>query len=954
MFLVSIPQKIKNQGVKFMLRKAKQIISIILSIAIVFSISSAIPFSASVLTYVVEEGSEVLPEDYSNILSSYSPEAFGTPKTSFVNKLSNGNYQVVVYSDLLYIMTYNSKFSLLSTQTIELELPLWGGYYCGENYNYVVCGQSYDTSLDKGGDVYRIIKYDKNFKKIVGLSLNGAETYTKRPFDSGNVSIAENGNSLVVYTSRLRLDGHQSNMTIKVNTDNMTEYSCMSDFWATEYMYPYKHVSHSLRQIVKFDGDYPVYVDLSDGYPERSVYLQSYYGSQPLLKISGDIGDNVTNAEVSGMEISPTNYLVVGSSMNNEMNNIFLSSYNKSLNTSECEWLTASSTFYAEGYGNPKIVKINDDRFAVMWSASKGPSVQYVIVDGKGAVISNLKNLNFAYLSDCEPIYDNNRIILVNIFDGKVNFDLINDLATGGSYYINHDNIKSSENAWNGISDVSWYSDGKKSFDITTSEQLSGLAQLVNEGNTFKNKTVNLKNDIYINKNAFSYVNKWTPIGNTEQKCFDGTFNGNGFSIYNMYVPEENSGGLFGYIGENGIIKALNISQGTFQYGGCVANDNKGIIMFCNSKSLVYGYDLFSTGAICNRNSNLVYGCKNYGTVDGSDTGGIVGNNNTGGTISACNNTGIAMATGSVGGIAGYNYAWIYDCYNTGLVTGGFGLNKASWVAGIVPENHSRSNEEGISNCYNVGSISQADILKSAISRGEFKNCFTNIQPGVNNGNATVLSNAELIDSSFVEKLNSDSNSILPGWIEDSIKINNGMPITIADYNAYVRTYKMIPEMWAIGDISMLNDINSECVYSFWLYFCDVVPEVEVENSDIAEIISDISINGGKIIIKPKSKGTTNIIINFKETENNCSFTYKLPIKINGYISIGDVNTDSQVNAKDRMTLTRYLAKWIGYENIDMTAADVNNDGDVNAKDRMILTRHIAKWQGYENLPYTS
>lgn len=52
----------------------------------------------------------------------------------------------------------------------------------------------------------------------------------------------------------------------------------------------------------------------------------------------------------------------------------------------------------------------------------------------------------------------------------------------------------------------------------------------------------------------------------------------------------------------------------------------------------------------------------------------------------------------------------------------------------------------------------------------------------------------------------------------------------------------------------MLNDINSECVYSFWLYFCDVVPEVEVENSDIAEIISDISINGGKIIIKPKVK----------------------------------------------------------------------------------------------------
>ncbi len=70
-------------------------------------------------------------------------------------------------------------------------------------------------------------------------------------------------------------------------------------------------------------------------------------------------------------------------------------------------------------------------------------------------------------------------------------------------------------------------------------------------------------------------------------------------------------------------------------------------------------------------------------------------------------------------------------------------------------------------------------------------------------------------------------------------------------------------------------------------------------------------------------------------------------------IDFGDANGDGEINAKDRMTLTRYLAKWSGYESVDMTAADVNSDGDVNAKDRMILTRHIAKWSGYETLPYT-
>ena len=71
------------------------------------------------------------------------------------------------------------------------------------------------------------------------------------------------------------------------------------------------------------------------------------------------------------------------------------------------------------------------------------------------------------------------------------------------------------------------------------------------------------------------------------------------------------------------------------------------------------------------------------------------------------------------------------------------------------------------------------------------------------------------------------------------------------------------------------------------------------------------------------------------------------------FFSSGDANGDGSVNAKDRMMLTRYLAKWSSYENINMTSADVNKDGEVNAKDRMILTRHLAKWNGYISLPYT-
>ena len=63
----------------------------------------------------------------------------------------------------------------------------------------------------------------------------------------------------------------------------------------------------------------------------------------------------------------------------------------------------------------------------------------------------------------------------------------------------------------------------------------------------------------------------------------------------------------------------------------------------------------------------------------------------------------------------------------------------------------------------------------------------------------------------------------------------------------------------------------------------------------------------------------------------------------------GDVNDDGEVDATDRMILSRYLAKWDGYaaKIKSMDAADIDRNGLVEAKDRMILARYLAKWDGY-------
>ena len=75
--------------------------------------------------------------------------------------------------------------------------------------------------------------------------------------------------------------------------------------------------------------------------------------------------------------------------------------------------------------------------------------------------------------------------------------------------------------AWDGTTvDTSWYSDSATEFTISDSADLAGLAKLVNEGNNFSGKTINLGDDIDLGSK------EWTPIGKSG-KSFNGTFDGN-------------------------------------------------------------------------------------------------------------------------------------------------------------------------------------------------------------------------------------------------------------------------------------------------------------------------------------------------------------------------------------------------------------------------------------------
>ncbi|MBP7103413.1 MAG: hypothetical protein KBA86_09225, partial [Bacteroidales bacterium] len=65
---------------------------------------------------------------------------------------------------------------------------------------------------------------------------------------------------------------------------------------------------------------------------------------------------------------------------------------------------------------------------------------------------------------------------------------------------------------WDGTSDTTWYNTTDTLFQLTTAEQLAGLAVMVNNGNSFQGKTIELMNDVDLGSDLETPLS-WTPIG---------------------------------------------------------------------------------------------------------------------------------------------------------------------------------------------------------------------------------------------------------------------------------------------------------------------------------------------------------------------------------------------------------------------------------------------------------
>lgn len=226
---------------------------------------------------------------------------------------------------------------------------------------------------------------------------------------------------------------------------------------------------------------------------------------------------------------------------------------------------------------------------------------------------------------------------------------------------------------------VRWKGSGTESkpYLISSREEFEAIADAVNSGNDLLGVYFKQTDDIDFGNEV------WPTIGitiNNAAHQFRGVFDGGGNKIYNLYVNRhDDDAGLFGYVGEDGVIKNVHVEDGEVRgayWVGGIAGRNNGIVEYCSFSGYVYGNQQYIGGIVGDNHGGTVSYCCNLGDVEFNLIGGGVVGRNSGGTVENCYNRGYVysynIVRGYAGGVVGENTtgSTVENCYSDGWVDG--------------------------------------------------------------------------------------------------------------------------------------------------------------------------------------------------------------------------------------------------------------------------------------------
>lgn len=399
--------------------------------------------------FIPEPGVGIFSDNNSRFLASFGKLA---PLVATVVNPEDGSVHVAWQdrdNNKLHIQTMDAELNHKASFSIPFGLSLFGAFTVdGEGNFYILWGDEVEESGKNRVNV-KISKHSPTGAKLGEAPYIAGEQSargTKQPFDFANAKLRYNNGLVVAHFGRVMFksaDGlnHQSSTALYVDAATMRPVNLNI---------PY--VSHSFDQEIAFDGDFIIFVDRGDAYPRGFEISQLnrqtnvLYTTTPFYFKMGDMYQN-TYSQLGGLAVADEGYVLVGTSersaqgeqAHNESRNLFMQLIDKQLDgqgssrvlsrgttytidipedspgdtgrkTNEgVVWLTDYTDKIRENAAHPKVARIENNRFLIMWeqqrtetsyvTSSTYETTWYMVVSAYGDVIKRPTELPGARLN---------------------------------------------------------------------------------------------------------------------------------------------------------------------------------------------------------------------------------------------------------------------------------------------------------------------------------------------------------------------------------------------------------------------------------------------------------------------------------------------------------------------------------------------------------------------------
>ena len=320
-------------------------------------------------------------------------------------------------TEVTHVYEYSSDLRHIRTIRFQNEFQKLGAFTKDNEGNFYFFYAKDVEENDKNIENMALVKYDNSGRRLnmYRLIANAENSFNgiKRPFRSGSCKMEISGNMLAIYFAtemfRSRNDGlnHQASYGFIIDKNT---FSRIDRGQANGSLQGIPYTSHTFNQFILPVQDGFIFADQGDMYPRQFFFNKFKLGqrSVPLSAFRFKEGSRYqfTFAQMGGLVETSGGCFFAGTyernnvvlhESHNDSRNLFILTMDNELNAvSQPVWITNYNNKDTQNAGNPKITRLNDNRYLLMWELMSNESyisTYCAIIDERGRILQSAREM---------------------------------------------------------------------------------------------------------------------------------------------------------------------------------------------------------------------------------------------------------------------------------------------------------------------------------------------------------------------------------------------------------------------------------------------------------------------------------------------------------------------------------------------------------------------------------